>query len=213
MIFWQEEDPIRRLEMLREARQGGSVTRPYAKLLRTHEAQGRLEIRTFTQVEDASWDQDSERWTLRLGSTSGNGGGKVSGQTTPPAAATGTGTSQNEASSSEQVRHGDAPATTSESETCSYAPVDGPQRAELEPLKADFIVSATGSQLSFSSLPFMRDLSVSHPVREVGGLPVLTEDLQWGRELPFFCVGGYSALQVSRTIEFERGFNEEEKDK
>ena len=61
----------------------------------------------------------------------------------------------------------------------------------------DFILSATGAKLGFSSLPFVRDFAKKYPIREVGGLPVVTSDLQYTKDIPFFCVGAYSAIQVS----------------
>ncbi|EPQ59859.1 hypothetical protein GLOTRDRAFT_5884, partial [Gloeophyllum trabeum ATCC 11539] len=60
----------------------------------------------------------------------------------------------------------------------------------------DFILSATEAQLGFSSLPFVRDFSKKHPIKEFGGLPVLTADLQYTKDIPLFCVGAYSAIQM-----------------
>ena len=65
------------------------------------------------------------------------------------------------------------------------------------PLSAGYIVSCTDAKLGFSSLPFLQTLAVKKPVPEVGGLPVVTEDLQYGG-IPLFCVGAYSALQIGR---------------
>lgn len=55
MRFWQEDDPEMRLHAIREARNGGSITPSYAKLLRNYEALGRLQIHTSTKVVGAEW--------------------------------------------------------------------------------------------------------------------------------------------------------------
>lgn len=141
MEFWQEEDPLRRLEKLREARNGGSITPTYAKILKSHEERGAIDIRTMTSLDKASWDPNKRSWSLVLshGSTS-----------------------------------------------------------HTEIIEADYIVAATGTAPSFSSLPFIRSLSRNSGIPEcptVGGLPLLDSHLQLPG-VPLFCVGGYSALQV-----------------
>lgn len=70
MEFWQETDPVRRLEMLREARNGGSITPTYAKILKMHEVNGRLRVYTMADIEKASWSADDKSWLLNLRITS-----------------------------------------------------------------------------------------------------------------------------------------------
>jgi hypothetical protein len=152
MEFWQEEDPLQRLNMLRSARNGGSITPTYAKILKMHEDRGALEIRTMTSLESAHWDDTNKKWSLEV-------------QVLEPLARKGLGT-------------------------------DSPSR--IDTISADFVVAATGTTPSFSSLPFVRSLTSNTnipPCPIVGGLPMLTSHLQWPG-LPLFCVGGYSALQV-----------------
>ncbi|KAF8679931.1 fad binding domain protein [Rhizoctonia solani] len=148
MEFWQEEDSLQRLNMLRSARNGGSITPTYAKILKMHQDRGALEILTNTSLEGAQWDDETKTWSL-------------------------------------DIRTSDPPSSPAE-------------KSQVSNITCDFIVSATGTTPSFSSLPFIKSLSrnSSLPVCPmVGGLPVLTSHLQWPG-LPLFCVGGYSALQV-----------------
>lgn len=153
MEFWQESNPIRRLEMLREARNGGSITPTYAKILKSHETRGALRVCTMANIEDATWRADEKKWALDIQTSS-------------------------------------APAKDA---------LFGTTRAtRLETISADFIVAATGTTPSFLTLPFIQSLSQNpdiSPCPTVGGLPLLTSNLQWPG-LPLFCVGGYSALQV-----------------
>lgn len=69
------------------------------------------------------------------------------------------------------------------------------------PLEADYIIAATGANVSFKALPFMKTMSQKVQVPEVKGVPVVDEDLQYG-SIPLFCIGAFSALQVG-----PNGFN------
>ncbi|CAE6439101.1 unnamed protein product [Rhizoctonia solani] len=148
MEFWQEEDPHQRLNMLRSARNGGSITPTYVKILKMHQDRGALEILTNTSLDKASWDDETKSWSLN-------------------------------------IREVDTPTSKTDN-------------SKLSTIYADFIIAATGTTPSFSSLPFIKSLSKNPNVPAcptVSGLPVLTSHLQWPG-LPLFCVGGYSALQV-----------------
>ncbi|CAE6356374.1 unnamed protein product [Rhizoctonia solani] len=148
MEFWQEEDSVQRLNMLRSARNGGSITPTYAKILKMHQDRGVLDILTNTSLEAAKWDEETKTWSL-------------------------------------DVRRNDPSTHITETPKSST-------------ISSDFIVAATGTIPSFSSLPFIKSLSETPSIPAcptVGGLPVLTSHLQWPG-LPLFCVGGYSALQV-----------------
>lgn len=168
MRFWQEDDPELRLEMLKSARQGGSITPPYQKLLASHESAGRLQILTHTEISSASWDQEAQEWNLTF-------------KRTLPSIKNGR-NSKISPSSSESTKEG--------------------ERVEETQEKVSFCVAATGAHLDFTSLPFMKEIKERHPLRVVGGLPVLTEDLQWGKELPYFMIGAASGMQVSQTPAF-----------
>ncbi|QRV85176.1 L-lysine 6-monooxygenase (NADPH-requiring) protein [Ceratobasidium sp. AG-Ba] len=66
MEFWQEQDPSKRVEKLREARNGGSITPTYVKILKAHEERGLIDIRTNTSIQAATWDPDDRSWSLVL---------------------------------------------------------------------------------------------------------------------------------------------------
>ncbi len=70
MQFWQNEDVQERLNMLRAARNGGSVTPTYAKVLARLQALGKVEVRTHTTIAKAEYEG---RWSLET-RTSADGG-------------------------------------------------------------------------------------------------------------------------------------------
>lgn len=70
MAFFGETDPHARHDMIREARNGGSVNAHFYGVLKRHVKSGRLDLRTLTEVESAHVDADAEgaaaKWTLRV---------------------------------------------------------------------------------------------------------------------------------------------------
>lgn len=153
MQFWQNEDVQERLNMLRAARNGGSVTPTYAKLLARLQALGKVEIWTHTTIASADYgctsrsDGDKEadasgdkRWSLEL-RTSTDGG-------------------------------------------------------KLTSMTSDYLLLATGAKIDFGALSFLRHLQTTHPIRLAGGLPVLTADLEYRRDVPLFVTGAYAGLQI-----------------
>ncbi|GAO50542.1 hypothetical protein SAICODRAFT_6041 [Saitoella complicata NRRL Y-17804] len=66
MAFWQEDDPEARVKQIRGARNGGSITPPYHKILKEHVKRGKLEMLTETQIKAAAWDPEQKRWQLEL---------------------------------------------------------------------------------------------------------------------------------------------------
>lgn len=167
MCFWQEDDPDQRLKTLLHARNGGSISPRYARLMKTYQDQGRLTIMTCTEIVAAQWSpteqaavQDDGQWTLDL-VTKYMPATKRNGQN-----------------------------TTDEEEE---KPVQQESRSTIT---ANYIVSATGAAPRFSQVPFLANIVRSHPVPEYGGLPFVNESLQYGA-LPLFCTGAFSALQVS----------------
>ncbi|KAA1115112.1 hypothetical protein PGT21_031735 [Puccinia graminis f. sp. tritici] len=167
MSFWQEDCPMARLKMVRQARNGGSVNPSTLLLLKKRVAQGTLSLRTHTTVTQAMRDNSTGKWTLHLVHHPANGTKRI-------------------------------------------------EQAEPEVLEdVTFIVAATGGKLDFGSIPFLSSLlhpengpqrhdhsehsskkqSVNVP-GVIEGLPLLTEDLQWGKELPLFVMGAYAALEL-----------------
>ena len=71
MAFFGETDPHARHDMIREARNGGSVNAHFYGVLKRHVKSGRLDLRTLTEVESAHLDADADadgavKWTLRV---------------------------------------------------------------------------------------------------------------------------------------------------
>jgi len=172
MSFWQENCPMARLKMVRQARNGGSVNPSTLLLLKKRIAEGSLSLRTHTTVARAMRDSSTGCWTLHLVHQ-------------PPINAT--------------------------------KPMDDPTLEVLDDVT--FIVAATGGKLDFGSIPFLSPLIHSdqngesesddghvpssphkhqsvHVPGIIEGLPILTEDLQWGKELPLFVMGAYAALEL-----------------
>ncbi|WFD32473.1 hypothetical protein MSPP1_003521 [Malassezia sp. CBS 17886] len=150
MQFWQCDEAAERAKMIRQSREGGSMNVPWSKLLLRYAREGRVEIRTHTEVEAAAWA--GTHWRLRLQRQDG----------VPQ--------------DSHYMNNTQRPGTLAE-------------------IDADYVVASTGSQLGFRHMPFMRTLAHRTDIQEVDGLPVLSEDLQYGG-LPLFCVGPYAALQT-----------------
>lgn len=69
--FWSADSEDERLQMLRAARGGGSITPLFHKKLKEHMALGRLQLRTHTTVVDASFEEArqsrdlSGRWAVK----------------------------------------------------------------------------------------------------------------------------------------------------
>lgn len=64
-----------------------------------------------------------------------------------------------------------------------------------EVITADYLICATGSHIDISADPLLANLQAAHPLRLAGGLPVLSERLQWG-ELPVHLMGNLAALEL-----------------
>lgn len=137
MQFWQNEDVQERLNMLRAARNGGSVTPTYAKVLARLQALGKVEVRTHTTIAKAEYEG---RWSLETRKSADGG--------------------------------------------------------RVDEVQADYLIVATGAKVNFGGLPFLKHLQKSHPIPLVGGLPVLTADLEYRRDVPLFVTGAYAGLQI-----------------
>ncbi|GAA5858728.1 hypothetical protein JCM8547_004958 [Rhodosporidiobolus lusitaniae] len=64
MAFWSEEDRYARWSMIQTARNGGSVNPQFLLALQRHVKAGRLDLRTLTEVEEASFDEESGKWSF-----------------------------------------------------------------------------------------------------------------------------------------------------
>lgn len=171
MSFWQEDCRMARLKMVKQARNGGSVNPSTLLKLKQRVAEGTLCLHTHTSVTQATRCTSTGRWTLHL------------------------------------CHHPNNP----------KQPLDKPETEILE--NVAFIVCATGGKLDFETIPFLSSLfdsqqgepndgsnpktssdsAIAQSIKVPGiveGLPLLTEDLQWGKELPLFVMGAYAALEL-----------------
>ncbi|KAH9908465.1 FAD binding domain-containing protein [Xylariomycetidae sp. FL2044] len=64
--FWSLESAEGRWEKYRDARNGGSITPPYKKLLEKHAAKGRLTMLPYTTITSKTWDPKSQTWDITL---------------------------------------------------------------------------------------------------------------------------------------------------
>lgn len=134
--FWGTTDPETRSEIIKTARNGGSITPAYVKLLDNHRAQGKLSYFTQTTIASKTWNTETKCWQV---------------VTEPP----------------------------------------------IEDLPAvDFIYYATGAVPDFQNLPLLKSLQEDFPIHFHDGLPCITEDLQWNRDIPLFFTGRSAALQL-----------------
>lgn len=60
--FWSADTDDERAEMIAKARNGGSVTPRYRKILDAHVATGTIELHTHTTLESVKWESDTMRW-------------------------------------------------------------------------------------------------------------------------------------------------------
>ncbi|KAI5919824.1 FAD binding domain-containing protein [Camillea tinctor] len=70
--FWSSDTDAERWEMYRTARNGGSITAPYKKIIERHAASGRLDLLLHTTIASKVWDPTAKMWAVEL--LSGSGG-------------------------------------------------------------------------------------------------------------------------------------------
>lgn len=61
--FWTADTDEERWEMMMQARNGGSMTPRYRKILDTHVASGKISLHTHTTLKSVRWDAESKTWT------------------------------------------------------------------------------------------------------------------------------------------------------
>ncbi|KAG9239227.1 hypothetical protein BJ875DRAFT_220118 [Amylocarpus encephaloides] len=133
--FWSADTDEERLEMMKAARGGGSITPEYKKILSNLVKISKAEIHENTKITDAKWDDDTAKWTLETKPSTGG-------------------------------------------------------------LEVDHIVFATGAPPVFHNIEALKPLSEMAPIKVVGGLPCITEDLMWNDDIPFFFTGHLAALKL-----------------
>ena len=62
-------------------------------------------------------------------------------------------------------------------------------------IEADYLICATGALVDAATDPLLAGLQAAHPLPMRNGLPVLTENLQWGK-LPVYLMGNLAAIEL-----------------
>ncbi|KAL4810502.1 hypothetical protein BDV18DRAFT_58182 [Aspergillus unguis] len=135
-VFWSADTDEERMEMIKTARGGGSITPRYQKIVRDHAARNRVSIHTRTMITGKEYCPVSKTWRLT---------------TDPPIA--------------------DLP-------------------------EIDYIYFATGMHMDVNELPCLQQMHRDYPIRSIGGLPCLTDDLMWQAEVPLYMTGRLAALRL-----------------
>ncbi|KAH7087157.1 hypothetical protein FB567DRAFT_560859 [Paraphoma chrysanthemicola] len=60
--FWTADTDDERWEMISQARNGGSITPRYRKILDSHIASGRIALHTYTTLQSVTWDEERKIW-------------------------------------------------------------------------------------------------------------------------------------------------------
>ncbi|RDW86359.1 FAD binding domain protein [Aspergillus mulundensis] len=136
-VFWSADTDEERLEMIKTARGGGSITPRYQKILQHHASAKRVSIHTRTTIASRTYNPSTKTWHLT---------------TNPPIP--------------------DFPA------------------------EIDHIYFATGMHMDVNELPFLQKMHSEYPIRSIGGLPCLTDDLMWQAEVPLYMTGRLAALRL-----------------
>jgi hypothetical protein len=122
--------------MIVQARNGGSMTPRYRKILDAHVTHGKIALHTHTTLQSVLWDPSLKTWTC------------------------------------------------------------GASSPDLSLPPVDYIVFATGIQSDISTIPFLQTIQRQHPIKYVGGLPCLNEDLMWNDDVPLFVTGRLAGLRL-----------------
>ncbi|KAL1794852.1 hypothetical protein ACET3X_006668 [Alternaria dauci] len=128
----------KRFDMIMQARNGGSMTPRYRKILDSYVARRKIELHNYTKLHCVSWEQSSKTWAC-------------------------------EVSSAES--------------TFKLPPVD-------------YMVFATGIQSDIRTIPYLQSIQRQYPIKSIGGLPCLNEDLMWDDNVPLFITGRLAGLQL-----------------
>lgn len=191
LSFFMLDTDEEREEMIRAAREGGSVNPEYRHKLQKWERLGRLQIFQNTEIVKGAWDGV---WALSLRTSEKKRAVEVDMGAELVETVKEVFTKRGKLRRLSKSLVGDCGTRSAESRD-----LGGPDAAvSLEVLNADYIVCATGIAPDILGLPFMADIAASHPIPTVNGLPCLSDDLQWDL-LPLFFVGKNAGLRIGPT--------------
>jgi len=134
--FWGADGDEDRLEQIKIARNGGSITSEFDKKLKKHISNGRVSLHTHTTIKSQSYNMDTRTWRL----------------------------------------------------------VTDPPIPNMPPV--DYIYYATGIQSDFQRVPLLKTMCEKFPIDSFGGLPAITNDLMWTKDVPLFVTGRFASLRV-----------------
>jgi hypothetical protein len=75
---------------------------------------------------------------------------------------------------------------------CEAASTD----SELKLPSIDYMVFATGIQSDIRTIPYLQNIQQQYPIKYVGGLPCLNDDLMWDDDVPLFVTGRLAGLRL-----------------
>lgn len=61
-----DKGPLERFELLKEARNGGSITPKFEKILQQHVSRKRLGILPYAQIDNGTWNPTNQTWSIQL---------------------------------------------------------------------------------------------------------------------------------------------------
>lgn len=79
-------------------------------------------------------------------------------------------------------------------EACGAWTIETSPQVELPPF--DHVYFATGAHVDAREVECLRTTNDKYPTETYGGLPALTDDLQWSPDVPLFLTGKLASLQI-----------------
>lgn len=76
--------------------------------------------------------------------------------------------------------------------TCEISSSD----SDIKLPPVDYMVFATGIQSDIRTIPYLQNIQQHYPIKYVGGLPCLNEDLMWDDDVPLFVTGRLAGLRL-----------------
>ncbi|EEQ40921.1 hypothetical protein CLUG_05048 [Clavispora lusitaniae ATCC 42720] len=207
--FYQLDSDYERLQLMADAREGGSVNPEYHMLLKKHCAAGRLSMLKYTTIDAA--EMVDGRWKLRLKAAKPSTSDEVkpcTSDTSILSSDMNSVTSDMNSVTSEMTEKIAALnieyvssdiSSTQSSDNVSLDEMGAEDDDTESWLSADYVCCATGVSPDIEGLEFMRPILNEFPIDVVGGFPCLTEHLQWNEDLPLYMVGKNASLRIGPT--------------
>jgi len=167
--FWTAEDHEERWGKILAARNGGSITMPYKKILDKLIAKGKVELLLYTTIADQVWDAENAMWKVSISTSTAS---PTSSNVAPPS----------------------PPPSDSEDNSVTLQGQEKRVSRCLPPI--DHIYFATGVPCTLDGVPCLQSLRRDFPIESCGGLPCINEDMAWREDVPLYITGRLAALQL-----------------